>query len=781
MKSTTKRTVIILSLVSFLTVSGFLIGYNLISNKSDDENRENDDTNDNEISYSEPIFFDNDIDMATYFQDTNKTGNSIADAFIIENLNFYSTGDRLYHYDNGELIPLDCGISLKTTRLFLIIRNCSFESFDTCIFFKDVQNVVIENCQFLDSYNGIKITISEYVIIDSNSFHSQEMAVSFTDSLNSTITSNCFFECETSLWMDNSENISILHNQISNNPYNSDNWMFSGIYLQDSSNNLLYNNSFLYASINSYNSDWTQLNSTNYFNGIKIQVFENLQNEIIENEVIGFWIFVNCEYITIKNSTSISTSGFLRFYDCNHFLLQNCTFGSEIFNFSRATHLILSQCNNFSIIQSTFITSSESISIGNSNMTIINQNHFWGNDISIQISSANNVSLVENIFTNCKYAFRTWSFDNLEIVNNSLQNSRFFFSSLLKEYDFVNNLFNNREIFIYYNVSDQILTNSLEIDDIGYAYIKECENFSLDGRNQADLIVLDIFQSTNFQIRNFGSNTNIGSLKLGACSQFELINCVFENSTTQGIYVDGCSDFSFTNITVDNFSDTSISVSDCQYFELDAVNTHHNQNGLLISGSDIFSVINSNFSENEENGIWLIVCEDFSIRRCSFRNNRDNGIHLLCVSDSWIIENEFINNSYSEIYAIFTSDLLISNNIFSTNNSNSYGINYLVCLKQIDLYNRFQGSYKSQTWSLVKNLTLSTQYYSFTYTITIAEDPLESSWSNSGSSGSSTTYFSQETWVSYSATFYSINCNVFLSQQYIREHDLVINLEEREE
>lgn len=747
----TKRWMITIGIFSILAISGILIGFKNMINPH----------NTGKV-YSQPILLENNEEMVNFFADTDKTGENLETAYIIENLYFYSTDNTDYMNASGEFISLDCGILLKTTTLHIIIRNCTFEDFNTGILTYSARNVIIENCTFLNCVNAIFLTHSDSIKVDSNVFKSSFFdGVRLKNTTSSTIESNRFSECHCSLELSSSKYNSIFDNNITNKPINSYNRIFQGLSLYNSSDNMIFNNSFTFASFQSYNSDLYQFNSTNYYNQMPVRVFESLHNFTFNNQPIGYWIFSNCSNITLKQLSSLSSSGYLEFYDCTDFLFYNCTFGSDVSHFTNSEVITLRSCSRFTISQSIFLTSDGAIWLNQSNETIIEQSLFECNDVSIAMTDGLNLSIFNNWFIDCRRAIFESGISNLRFNNNSLQDSRFYISSINEEWDFSHNTFNSLNISIYYNTNGLNLTQAIEEDEAGYIYIFNCGHFSLDAKNQLDLAVLDIYNSFDFQIGNFGSNAKINSIIIADSSDFIVKNIIFHNNLSNGLLLEENTLFSISNVTVEKILGPGMRILASTFFRVSDIQANQNLNGIFILHSESFSLINLNANNNEENGLYILDSEDFSIHSSSFMNNRENGILLVHASDSWIVENQFRNNSFSGIYALLCYDILVSNNNFTATSLDSYGIYNLVTLFHNELYNNFQGYFKAETLSIIKNLTLSTQYYSLVYRIEISDT-------------------SHQKWTSIElvGNYVRISCDESISYSYIEENNLIINIEE---
>jgi len=440
-----------------------------------------------------------------------------------------------------------------------------------------------------------------------------------------------------------------------------------GIYLAESLNNIVYNNSFKNDGIYVYKSYQNTIHN-NSINNKNLIYLENQSNHNILKDV-GQIILVNCTNITIKNQNISSNycalllenSNFCNFlnntfsenrFDISFYKSSNNKFLNNIINKNYGTGFSISYSNNISIFNNT-IKNNTGTAIyfrDSSNNTIIN-NTIDGNNIGLSFSGYNggcNNNLVQknNIIKNTygcnfigknhyniinnnnisynKIGIRKPNFNNISnnifydnlsgiglipVSNNMIMNNSFFKTGI--------------ELSDYFN--DNIVFNN-SVNEKPLVYLDKVSNFVVEAAGQIILI-----ESNGITIQNLNLSKTSTGIQIYSSN-----NCIVKNNIVSSNFNDG---IIIINSNRNSFTDNKIINNDgC---------------GIHIEYSDGNS-INNNEICNNSNGIYIIDfiewCTDYYL---SSKNNE-------------IIKNNIYNNKNSDAY--------FHNGFFNRWNNNYWGI-----------------------------------------------------------------------------------------------------------
>ena len=154
--------------------------------------------------------------------------------------------------DAGQVILVNCD-NIRVENQYISNTTVGVELWNT-------NNSVISNNNFYNNYYGIALESSSYNIVSANTIPNNEVAIGLTYSSNNTISNNVIQNNDDGIDLDSSSNNTISGNVLTNNHWGIDfdyssyktitandiienNWR--GIYLYESSYNLIYHNNFI--------------------------------------------------------------------------------------------------------------------------------------------------------------------------------------------------------------------------------------------------------------------------------------------------------------------------------------------------------------------------------------------------------------------------------------------------------------------------------------------------------------------------------------------------------
>jgi parallel beta-helix repeat protein len=192
---------------------------------------------------------------------------------------------------------------------------------------------------------------------------------------------------------------------------------YYGIYLTDSWDNIISNNSFFNSGLFIHGTAvWKNTVTNNTVNG-KILVYMHNKSDLIIDIEAGQIILINCSNITVQNQELSNTTAGIQILGSD-----NCTFsGNTITNNYYGIYLY--GWNN-TIKSNTIFNNSEAIRVSGDSNTI-HKNTLTSNNVAIYLDSyTNHNNVINNIITNNNYCIQLDSHSDFNnIINNKIRNN----------------------------------------------------------------------------------------------------------------------------------------------------------------------------------------------------------------------------------------------------------------------------------------------------------------------------------------------------------------------
>ncbi|ATU08847.1 S-layer protein domain-containing protein [Methanohalophilus portucalensis] len=333
-----------------------------------------------------------------------------ADNCSIQNFNVTGSGDD---WNGGDA---DSGIKIKSENNNIV--NNSVYSNNYAIYTFEVGNNSIKNNTISDNENGVYLFYSDDNLIENNYLHNSNRDVYTVNSHNNTISSNTL---DSSIYIFKSKGNRLFDNLIGINDSRIINTNPEGIYLAESSDSVIINNTIIRKNKGVYFSDsdsnviQNNTVSGNY-NGIYLSDSDssNIQNNTVSyNSYRGIYLS-DSDSSNIQNNTVShnSQSGiYLRYSYYNHITNNSVSsnfYGTYFYNsdFSNIQNNIISENSNYGI------------DLEKSNNNILKANNISHNNAGLHsIECSENIILYNNIYKNLNHNAYETTGSNLWISN----------------------------------------------------------------------------------------------------------------------------------------------------------------------------------------------------------------------------------------------------------------------------------------------------------------------------------------------------------------------------
>ncbi len=521
------------------------------------------------------IFLDGNYELETF---CTKGNGSEEDPFIIENLNIDAIDAT--------------GIEIRNTNAYLIIRDCSIESYNKAKLGMDIRNcgnITITNNILQNAYDGIFLAGCYSTVISNNLLIGNGVGINLVNSNYNHIMANNLIQNEDGIILGSSHRNLVSGNNCSNNLY--------GITLDISKYNIIENNFLFNNSINGIRLryDLTEFNIVRdndcVFNEIGIYLLFPQNNEILRN---------NCSF---NRKDGIYSYG----SESNLVLGNNCSFNLN--------HGIRLQSSDFSNITENICVSNGyygiySSSCYNNNLSAnLYQSETY---IGIFLESSRDAILSENILNQC-------SFKILGGDNNKIDISNKIDGKSVRYFEDCTNL----------NISG--------IQDVGQLILINCTNSIIE-----DLKISNIYKGIYLEhsFNNTIAWNNCSNNSYGIALYLSSNNSIWENKCLQnmksGIYLDFNSNYN--NISknfcaYNEHSGITARTSSDYNFIMDNNCSFNKLNGIHLSDTDYNIISRNNCSFNENYGIYLFQYEPnhHNVLDENFGVNNGNG--FFCIEE----------------------------------------------------------------------------------------------------------------------------------------------------
>jgi parallel beta-helix repeat protein len=529
----------------------------------------------------------------------------------------FDSGIELYNINNthiykNEIMNCTLGINIVNSDQNIIENNYikPITGWRENILMTNSDYNKISNNSLFNNWYGIRFTQSEHNIVDNNHFEQNKYGIYASLSNNNHITNNAFLNNTDGIFTQSSAFNSIKNNSIFNG-YN------NGIYLYNSNNEILSNNTMISCGLNIFTyeiSKWNtyKIDTNNKVNGKPIYLLKHADGINIPEDQ-GQLILVNCSNIVIENQNySQATIGILIFFSSNITINNNtCSsnglYGINIWN-STFINIQNNTCNSNKRIgiyawEISYSTISYNECLDHKDSTALG-------GVGISFMGANTIRVSNN---NC-------SLNKIEgiaarRINSSIINNNFCYS---------NDKFG---IGLYYSGTN-IIENNI------------CNSNLYDGIYMKDS-----------NIENIIANNTCNS---------HLYN---------GIYVEGSTSNIITNNTCRNNTRSGlyIALSESNIIQNNTFNNNINSGFKMYTASN--NVIkNNSISSNDEHGVYFIgdtnnYVEENTFKQNNISNNK-HGFYLDFAKNNYIDENMVSFNSVTGLWISSSS----TNNLFYYNN-----------------------------------------------------------------------------------------------------------------
>jgi parallel beta-helix repeat protein len=226
-------------------------------------------------------------------------------------------------------------------------------------------------------------------------------------------------------------------NIITNNIITND---YHGIYLTDSSDNIILNNSFYNSGL--FISEDSEFFNTVMNNTVNDKSLEYIFNEsdLILNNDAGQIILVNCTNITVQDQVILNTTAGIQLWGSNSCIISGntisenhyglCIYGSKnIINDNNVTKNTYDGIcffgNNNTLSKNIISNNDNGIYLYYSDYNTIKNNNFTNNNYNIQLDYGSDFNkIINNIIKNSQYAISISSFNNTIFRNNFSENDK---------------------------------------------------------------------------------------------------------------------------------------------------------------------------------------------------------------------------------------------------------------------------------------------------------------------------------------------------------------------
>ncbi len=331
---------------------------------------------------------------------TNGTGTA-GDPYIIENWDINTSTAAV-------------GIYIGETDAYFIIRDCVvYDGGDSGngVCFSYVQNGKIGNVISYNNYRGIRLDSSSNNTIISNQIYNNWNGIVLGSSSDNIISANQIYNnSRGSINLQYSSNNTISANQIYNNKY--------GIGLYSSSNNTTI----------SANQIYNNTKDEGIYTGIYLWDSSNniLQNNILENNTYNFGVLggdISYFYQDIDTSNTINGKPIYYIIEQNDLVFDGVEVG----------YLGLVSCSNILVKNLTLTDNMEGLLLANTSYSTITANQIYNNKYGIGLySSSNNNTISANQIYNNYYGIYLFYSSNNNITGNQIYNNTFNGISLYK-------------------------------------------------------------------------------------------------------------------------------------------------------------------------------------------------------------------------------------------------------------------------------------------------------------------------------------------------------------
>ncbi|MFX0209528.1 MAG: right-handed parallel beta-helix repeat-containing protein, partial [Candidatus Hodarchaeota archaeon] len=482
-------------------------------------------------------------------------------------------------------------IEIRNTDVYFQITNCSLTGGKRGIIFDNVKHSEISNNTVFN--NGKHPTGHGIYLQNSGNI----------TLVNNTVTNNPTY----GVYLQNSENITLLKNTIINNGWLAGMAAGHGIYLRDSVNinlstNLIINNGvngiYLQNSGNNMISDNILVNDSLFLSG---DLDDWLQAVVTNNSVNGkplvYWQNVNggtvpsnAGQVILVNSNSVEVAG------------------QKLLGVQGA------YCSNLSIRRNNISDSYRGIDLTSTNNSSLAGNNITYCSGGIFLMNSNNNILSNNTITNNGIA-NFWGFSD----NNTLSSN------------FVDNN-GDYGIRIYSSGNSTLFNNTFTNNDRWGINIDSSENSTL---------------SNNLVVNNRGKSTwyqSYGGISIYRSGNNSLSDNNVSNNEGFGISSSGVISFSGNNVTKNGDFGVSITgAGSCSVINNRVLN--NNGDGIRIGGAGSISVINNAAENNGGSGIRISGAGSSSIDKNLITNNHGLGIALSSSGNNNIRNNTLWNNT----------------------------------------------------------------------------------------------------------------------------------------
>ncbi|MHA2095932.1 MAG: right-handed parallel beta-helix repeat-containing protein [Candidatus Hodarchaeales archaeon] len=543
---------------------------------------------------------------------------SEGDPYIISNLIFDDITKPPYPYS---------GIRISNCNVYFQIINCTF-----------IGSVEGQNGIFLDKVTNGEIISNIITNMSHVGSYFEGVGIYLQNSQNISIYNNRLSNNEFyGIYITNSEDIMVIGNNITNNG----DWTKEGIKLDHSPNNRINDNILINNSIGiigDYRESYRQAEVTNNsLNGKPIIYRQDTSSGTIP-KAVGQVILVNCnslnltnQYFDTPNSISIIFS-------------YNLKISNNTINYPNSKNIDLMSSWNNSLFKNSF----SNCYLTNSSENYISENTFLSDEISITISDQSNMNVISNniIYSSTSGIKIDHSTQN-KIINNSVTS--------------------DSGIDLYYSTGNFISENELirggitiEGNQNEHYIHSEIVNNTVNGK------LILYWQNKNGQI----VPTNTGQIILVNCNDIKIINQNLSN-ISRGILIAFSTNILISGNNILNENRIGIYIYASQNCNIsNNMILNNKRHGILILGSENIGIHDNNISYNDLEGILIENSNEVNISQNFISNNGNLGIYFYAVRRGIIFNNSLLSNRGAGVYLDNSKSFIISWNTMFENNKN---------------------------------------------------------------------------------------------------------------
>jgi len=528
------------------------------------------------------------------------------------------------------------GICITGTTVYCIVKDCNIYdggNNNMGVFLSSVKNVKIQNITSSRNEHGISLHRSSMVEISNINTDFNNYGIYLQDSADNLIASNHVEFNGNGLYLEQSSENNIISNDVLSNYY--------GISIENSANNIMRYNSMEKNKRNFFIIGNTQqhyindINDSNTANGKPFQYIIEKKDMIFDGVDAGFFGFISCSNITIKNTDVSDNGNGILLYNCNDFLIENIGFYNDeigIYIQDGFDNLIK---NNF------FDNFGIAISLNQSSNNAITTNKIYNGIIGCQLyHSRDNVIVAEEIHNTIVCMYLEDSTKNLIIENNmeAKNTTESWFTDVIYLKRSPSNTITNNilkkgwnGILLESNSSNQVIEKNNITSGKGIYIGKSCpNNFIEENRIENNIYEgIDIYSDHNFLLSNIltghanrvalfvgycSNNTlqqnsfmdNIWNLKIRGDEISHYFHSISSSNTANGIPV--CYLIDKENIIINNNDFGFLGIVDCRNISVKNATINYSGQGILCAYSYNISITNCFFSNNE----YSIYCDKSS-------------------------------------------------------------------------------------------------------------------------------------------------------------------------